>query len=172
VRRVELVDMDGDDDVDLLVVLGGLDSQGVIAVLWNNGLCADAPLCEEQSTAFTAGAPGDDLSAAILDATPIQLDGDIELELLVAKVDGLWVMQLDPDSAEYLEQVQIDDTGGDIEFGGSVRAADVDGDGLTDIVTNTQERLRVFLQQPREHYGRQLIDEHMAQQDGADGGAQ
>ena len=175
VLRIELVDVDANGALDLLVALGGEDDNGRILILWNDERCPDGKvLCEQYVTPIVAlddieddpmggGAPPGqeepltDVRGVILDVAAIQVDADKELELLVITNNKLWI-------GDFSKNTQLYDKWSNRDYGdnreeeldGAVRIGDINGDGLTDVVANTQERLRVLLQREQEPVGQTL----------------
>lgn len=151
VRRVELVNMDEDDDLDLLMVLSGYGNTGTVIVSWNDPeMCTgDRPLCPERVAVIPAEMlMSQDPDLVILDAAPMQSDGDDEPELMIITERDLFILDLDIVTDDY-NQLPPRPYGEDIdgELDGAVRTGDLNGDGLIDIVANTQDRLRVLLHQ-------------------------
>lgn len=167
VRRVQLANMDGDDDLDLVVVLGAdEDSSGVVVVLWNEENCgANQVFCAEDATPVTElyepgqMMPSDDV---ILDAAPMQSDDRAEPELMIITNEEVWIgrFEIDENSSTrtYTDWRSRSYGGGPVEeeLDGALRTADINGDGLIDVVANTQDRLRVLLQREHETVGQTL----------------
>jgi hypothetical protein len=140
-----IVDLDGDGDLDVLVTFDGLpNSAGALFVGWNHG--GDVAALAEVSTA-----------AGCIDAVPTVLDTDAQPELValcrVVGGDGKERFELrafdapEPDTLIARSEVLGVSTGGPTT---RLLAADVDGDGLDDLVVSTKGQevadVRVFLQ--------------------------
>lgn len=140
-HAVLLRDLDGDDDVDLLVALDGASGgAGGLRVGWNRD-GAIAPL------ASIEGGDG------CIDAAVLQLDAEARPELAaICHTDGGAVVLRRFDAFEDETLVATDAPLGAATGGRRSRllAADIDGDGLTDLVVTTKggqtADVRVLLQ--------------------------
>jgi hypothetical protein len=146
-HSIELADLDGDLDLDLLVAFDTLDDEeGSLQVGWNDG----------SSITELEPLPGGDGCIA---AVPIVLDGDAQPELLAlcrfgeVGPQGLKRFELRRfDAVEPETMVVASEPLGEASGGRSTRllTGDLDGDGLLDVVVSTKgfetADVRVFLQ--------------------------
>lgn len=155
VRRLELRDMNSDGKPDLLLVLSGSDQIGHILILWNSDICGGARLCAAARTELSIADVATLNFDTILDAAAIRLDRDPPSELAVLTDQGVFALRLDKDTLEYGAPAWLSRE--DLEFRsastGRLRVADVDADGLEDLVVNTDDRVRIGLQQTAELLG-------------------
>jgi hypothetical protein len=132
---IRAADLDADEDLDLAIAFGGMNGSGHgLVLLWNDPSIGSR-------TSIVDSPPG----TTIIDVAPLQLDTDPALELAIRTVGATL-----PDGAVYFADLE----GG--EYGepeahrslaiapGSIGAADLDRDGLEDVVVADGARLYVF----------------------------
>ena len=143
VGRVEMHDVDGDADLDLVALfvgdVYGATDDGTIAgaaiiVFWNQG--GTISVADRTELALEDQAP-------LLDFAPIQSDGDTIPELLILTESGVFLTRLDVANASYgalttLESVEFQGDGG-------IASGDLDSDGVEDFVFVGGGDAHVFL---------------------------
>lgn len=153
-----LRDLDGDGAPDILVLFSGRGAdqsqppgRAALEVLWNSG----GGFSPGSATRFEA-----DAGERMLDVAPLQMAGDAVPELAVLTDDRVFVLALDADSRTYgvVEDSLMQVAPAAARAGnGPMRASDVNGDGLDDVVVRTivdaSHAIRVALQVPRAPLG-------------------
>ncbi len=152
VRRLRVLDMDGDGARDIVAVFAGAESSigdpgAAVVVLWNVG--GDFSLEQATSIGFASGEFPSDAAA-------IDVDNDAVPELLVQTNSETNWRSLDAELRVYGESSAVD-TGIPAEMAQPIpmEVADADADGLDDIVIAVEDELRVFLQRPDAPLGTQ-----------------
>jgi hypothetical protein len=162
-KSVELVDVDGDGDLDLVVVFFGnftddpnsgefITEGSAIVVVWNNGGNLTA-----QSTSVV------DVSEAgiIFDVAVAEIDGDSVPELVILAEGAVFSTALDPDTGAYSPLEYLFEAFGE----GSIGVGDLNGDGLQDIANTSFDEVHVWLGQAGDPLGADIEE---LEDDGAD----
>lgn len=149
VRRIQLADLDNDGRLDVLLLFRGLEQNGAISILWNRDNCANGErFCAEHATALVADAGPLAGLTEIFDVAAVNLNEDTTPELVVLGAKSVRGLSLD-ESGQYGDRMSLiaDGATDDIADERSrLRVADVDRDGLVDLVFSRNERLQVFTQ--------------------------
>ena len=146
-RSLVLRDLDRDGRQDVLVGFAGLngDKTAVVA-FWNQ----DGAFSSDNQTTFQAPNNG-----AVVDTVPVQMLGDGTPEVLILTSDGVYAARLDPQTRQYqaLDTPVLALRSGAVGEDGRMRVADVDGDGLDDLVLILGGDVQVALQGSRAPLG-------------------
>ncbi|GAB4568822.1 MAG: hypothetical protein Tsb0020_22700 [Haliangiales bacterium] len=176
ISRVRVADFDGDDQLDLVVIAVDDTPQYEVAIFWNDDACGEARFCAAQRTVLPVDIAAD-LTEGWLDIAPVQLSGDPRPELLFlyqhmanagprlgafesrpAPADG--DADESPDPRAFVSR----DVGApriDNQFD-RIDSADIDGDGLIDLLLSRDGAAIVLLHDPGEPIGYEYVADQEA----------
>jgi hypothetical protein len=135
--RLQLHDLDGDGDRDLLAVFAGDGASGAgIAVLWNEGGTLDPARSSRLGSPDWTGVGG---------VVPIDASPDRVPELAVLAGGRLHLASFERDTGAYAQPAALDQLP---EGDRRLRTGDLNGDGLGDLVYMLADRVNVLLAIP------------------------
>ncbi len=167
ISRVRLGDFDADDKLDLVVIAVDEAAQYEVAIFWNDDACGEARFCGAQRTVLPLDIAADP-SEGWLDIAPVQLSGDPRPELLLLYQQiasagprlGAFESRPGPADGDADEspdpRVFVSRNVGapriDNQFD-RIDSADIDGDGLLDLLLSRDGAASVLLHEPGEPIG-------------------